>query len=50
MDIFAFLQLLAVTLIKTVLIAGVTFWLSLVIFTLYPPLGRYLAKLLDFDK
>lgn len=50
MSLFAFLAVLAVALLKTVLAAGVTFWFSLVVFHLYPSLGNYLVKLFNFDK
>lgn len=50
MSLFSFLTVLAITLLKTVVVAGVAFWFSLVVFHLYPPLGHYLARLFDFDK
>ena len=50
MSLFVFLAVLAVGLIKTVVVAGVAFWFSLVVFHLYPPLGNYLVKLFGFDK
>lgn len=50
MSLFSFLAVLAATLLKTVVVAGVAFWFSLVVFHLYPPLGHYLVRLFDFDK
>lgn len=41
--------MLAVALLKTAVVAGVTFWFALVVFHLYPPLVNYLVKLFEAE-